>query len=295
MHRSGTSALTRVVSLLGAELPKRIMGATPGNPTGHWEPEALIRVNERMLAELGSQWYDWRNLDQRGVKRYADQIDAVIAEEYEGAELFVLKDPRISRLVPVYKAVLDRMGVETLVIICLRNPLEVAESLAKRDRLTRSFTGLVWARHMLEAEAGTRGLKRAFVEYDRLLQDWRIVVENLTVALGLEFPVEVGAVASEIGAFLDPSHRNNIETMDAIFASPELDDWVKATYAALQNIVENPDGREARSTLDRIRRECDHAAAVVGKSVMGQITADRGEIIQLRRDQERLREELKNF
>lgn len=281
MHRSGTSAITRVLNLLGAELPKRILGATPSNPTGHWEPEPLIRLNERMLADLGSQWYDFRSLDHRAAQRYADQIEAVIAEEFTDAELFVLKDPRISRLVPVYKAVLDRMDVETLAVICLRNPLEVAESLAKRDRLTVSFSGIVWARHMLEAEIGTRGVKRAFVDYARLLQDWRAVVDSLTAALGPAFPIEVGSVAAEIGAFLDPSHRNHVATTDAL--TPDLDDWVKATYAALLDVAENPADREALSTLDRIRRECDLASTVVGRSAMGQIAADRRELIRLRR------------
>ncbi len=50
MHRSGTSALTRVLSLLGAALPQHILGAGPGNETGHWEPLRLVGYHDRMLA-----------------------------------------------------------------------------------------------------------------------------------------------------------------------------------------------------------------------------------------------------
>ena len=53
MHRSGTSALTRVLSLAGASLPKRLYNETIGNPTGHWEPARMIEINDEMLAALG--------------------------------------------------------------------------------------------------------------------------------------------------------------------------------------------------------------------------------------------------
>ncbi|VAW15575.1 hypothetical protein MNBD_ALPHA12-1015, partial [hydrothermal vent metagenome] len=64
MHRSGTSALTRVLSLAGATLPKRLLGSSDdSNPTGHWEPNILIEYHDKMLAELDSCWHDWRALN----------------------------------------------------------------------------------------------------------------------------------------------------------------------------------------------------------------------------------------
>ena len=36
MHRSGTSALTRVLSIAGAKLPASLMDAGKGNNGGHW-------------------------------------------------------------------------------------------------------------------------------------------------------------------------------------------------------------------------------------------------------------------
>lgn len=65
-HRSGASALARVLSLLGAALPKNLpfMGP-PGNETGHWEPERLIKYPDQLMAECGSTWQDWRRLPFR--------------------------------------------------------------------------------------------------------------------------------------------------------------------------------------------------------------------------------------
>ena len=56
--RSGTSALTRVLSLCGAALPAGLLGATAQNPRGCWEPRAAIHLNEAILRRHGSSAYD---------------------------------------------------------------------------------------------------------------------------------------------------------------------------------------------------------------------------------------------
>ena len=58
MHRSGTSALTRVLSLCGGTLPQRIIGPNLDNPTGYWEPPEIVDIHNEMLAAAGSSWDD---------------------------------------------------------------------------------------------------------------------------------------------------------------------------------------------------------------------------------------------
>ena len=36
MHRSGTSAVTRLLTLAGATPPRELMPANPDNPQGYW-------------------------------------------------------------------------------------------------------------------------------------------------------------------------------------------------------------------------------------------------------------------
>jgi len=102
MHRSGTSALTRMLSLLGAHLPEHLLGANPTNKAGHWEPERLVNLHDQMLGEAGSCWYDWRAFDPAALPpgrldHYRAEITRIISEEYGEAPLIVLKDPRICR------------------------------------------------------------------------------------------------------------------------------------------------------------------------------------------------------
>ena len=66
MHRSGTSAITRIFNLMGAEPPKQLLDAGPSNEAGHWEPERLVLLHDQMLEEAGSSWRDcglstWHN------------------------------------------------------------------------------------------------------------------------------------------------------------------------------------------------------------------------------------------
>ncbi|MEI9983900.1 MAG: hypothetical protein WDN69_12225 [Aliidongia sp.] len=55
MHRSGTSALTRVLGLCGADLPGRLIEADPAtNERGFWEPRELVALHDEVLGAAGS-------------------------------------------------------------------------------------------------------------------------------------------------------------------------------------------------------------------------------------------------
>ena len=55
MHRSGTSAVTRMLSLLGSDLPQHLMPAVQNdNARGFWESQRLADLHDEMLAEAGS-------------------------------------------------------------------------------------------------------------------------------------------------------------------------------------------------------------------------------------------------
>ena len=58
MSRSGSSALARFISLCGASLPERLLGCHDSNPKGHWEPLDALELNELILAEHGTNYFD---------------------------------------------------------------------------------------------------------------------------------------------------------------------------------------------------------------------------------------------
>jgi hypothetical protein len=62
MHRSGTSAVARVLSILGADLPKDLLPPAGDNPRGFWESHELMALHDELLAAAGSSWDDWTRL-----------------------------------------------------------------------------------------------------------------------------------------------------------------------------------------------------------------------------------------
>ena len=60
MHRSGTSALTKTLSILGADLPRNLMPPMKGNnDKGFWESKDLEGIHDSLLESAGSMWDDW--------------------------------------------------------------------------------------------------------------------------------------------------------------------------------------------------------------------------------------------
>lgn len=214
MHRSGTSALTRTVNLLGAATPQTLMGATSNNLRGHWESKPIVDLNDEILAACGHRWYSRQRIAvcasevvrARGMwSRLRDTLES----EFGAASTVVLKDPRISRLVPLYRDVLDELGYATEAVLTLRNPLEVAQSLARRDQMEPRRAIGVWMRYTLDAERGTRGLPRALVVYEELLADWRAATSRMKQHLGGFWPEVSAEAAADIDAFLTPELRHH--------------------------------------------------------------------------------------
>ena len=121
MHRSGTSALTRVLNLLGCDLPKTLMGANKTNEAGHWESLPICRLNDEILSSAGSNWHDWLAFNpgwysSPRAAEYKEKALALLEEEFGQSRLFVLKDPRICRFAPFWLDVLETAGVKPVVI-----------------------------------------------------------------------------------------------------------------------------------------------------------------------------------
>jgi hypothetical protein len=273
MHRSGTSALARVLSLMGAALPRHLMGSGSGNETGHWEPQRLVEYNNKLFAELGSSWDDWRALDlARLTVRRRDEIRSevteIISADFPEKPLFVLKDPRICRIAPLVLDALDNAGTETFSILAVRNPLEVAESLQRRaeywsPELTRADAGLLWLRHVLDAEAATRHRSRGFISYDSLLSDWKGALTALTQQIVIPWPYTPDEVAGQVDQFLAPEQRHHRRTSEEVVLDPVLRHWVSEAYAALLVLERNPLSEAALERLARIRTEFDRVAPIM--------------------------------
>ena len=302
MHRSGTSALTRVVSLLGAQLPRHLYPAGLGNETGHWEPEPAVRLNDDMLRSAGTDvnalWdsnTDW--LASPLVRSFIRKCKQVIEDEYGDEPLFVLKDPRISLFMPVWSAALDELEIAHHTIICFRNPTEVAQSLATRQTSVFPYEawdldrgGLLWLRYLLAAERHSRCGSRTFCDYAQLLNDWRGTMQRLGNAFGLAWPRWSPAVENEIDGFLRPELQHQRAISDGSRGGP-WQDLIQPLHEVLLTEIE-----PQPHLFDSIARDYCRAIQIFGRhlaelnmknAALGMAAAERGIVetaVQTERD-----------
>lgn len=308
MHRSGTSALARILSLLGCDLPNTLMPPGPANPRGHWESSAFMALNDEILRSAGSRWDDWLEFnpqwyDSPVAPGFVQRGLDVLNKEFGTSPLFVLKDPRNCRLSRLWFDVLDRAEVEPLVVIPLRNPLEVSASIEARDGVHGDLATLVWLRHVLDAEHGSRGRRRVFLTYEDLLDNWAAVADRLQHALGLSWPRFTALTGQDVDAFIDQDSRHHVRSNDSVLANPMISQWVREADRILTKWAASGEDQEEYPLLDQIRQHLNDAGpafarltyTVAGerqknRELRGIITAKDGELVQLQEQVTALKE-----
>lgn len=274
MHRSGTSAVTRFLNLLGAALPDQLLEAVAdNNASGFWESRDIQLINDQLLEDLDSRWDDWRQLpapDQAALSGnpQVQELAELLRAQFDGIDVCVLKDPRICRLLPWWQQVLNQAGRRVVAVLPLRHPLEVAASLQRRDGFSREKSVLLWLRHVLDAERGSRAWPRIFMPYDALLRDWRAWPQPLADGLGLQLGPVNDETAGQISTFLNPAQRHHqLDSAAVRTLTPRLADWTERTLAALAGLDRHASNDAALSALDEISAELAELEAVVSPAL----------------------------
>lgn len=190
MHRSGTSALTGLLKLLGVELGKQLMEPLADNPKGFFENQRVYALNEEILKHFGSRWDDpflcghnW--LQHKNTVPFQKEVEAFLEQEFAESTLFSIKDPRISILFPLWKKACLERDIQPVCILPVRHPMEVARSLEARDGFSLNKGLNLWMNHSLTAERVTRGCSRLFLSFNQLVNEPEGVVERLIETFGL--------------------------------------------------------------------------------------------------------------
>jgi hypothetical protein len=244
MFRSGTSALTRVLSLSGAALPPAMMGAGQGNPRGFWEPRRAVFLNDGILRAQGSSstdprihHYEPRAKDFAAVRDYLRGLPP--------APVTVIKDLQISVLSDLWFSAARAAGFNVAAAICVRHPQEVIESTDKVSlRPQSTLSAALWLKYSLLAEQRTRGVPRVFVDYAYLLDDWRRQVARVSAALSVDLSPDEAAVED----FLRPGDRHQVASADC--PAPFGLRWPERVYGQLR-LAAGDEGFD-RGELDRV-------------------------------------------
>ncbi|OQW94028.1 MAG: hypothetical protein BWK79_08015 [Beggiatoa sp. IS2] len=207
MHRSGTSAVARILNLMGAYFaPERMeLPATKANPKGYWERRDVVNLDEDLLNALGVTWDKISQFDSKQVPMVCKKFELLGQEIILGLDAhrpWMLKDPRMCLLLPFWLPLLE-------IPICVyvyRDPIQIAQSLKKRDDLSIQVGIALWEKYSLQALIDSARLPRILVSYHDLIARPLDTVKSLYDSLqaqgiqGLRLPSE-----RELFAFIEPS------------------------------------------------------------------------------------------
>ncbi|PVY79090.1 hypothetical protein C8D92_101296 [Tamilnaduibacter salinus] len=186
MHRSGTSAICRLLDNAGVDFGTNLIPPGDDNPLGFWEDRDFIGMNEELLGSvdawqrvvlptLGSS-EQWQRKAKTFLARWLDNRSS-------GAAAVGLKDPRVSRTLEQWLPFLKRPQV----LFVVRNPLSVAHSLNRRDGMSVEYGLALWFVYNFEAFKALQDHCVAFqvVNYDLLMGGDTDQKEQIQNFLGL--------------------------------------------------------------------------------------------------------------
>jgi len=212
MHRSGTSALAGALEALGFEIGPEadVMPADDGNPEGYFELLSVVRANDDLLAHFGGRWdsppdfaSDWT--EDAVALEFVESARVLVGELFE-SDGYLLKDPRISILLPLWRKVTDD---QDCAIVIVRDPLEVAASLSRRNGLP-TLTGLaLWAAYNRAMLRDLRGARVHICSYTDLIENPRAVLADMVQSLRAWGQLSEDADLARAFASIRPELRRN--------------------------------------------------------------------------------------
>lgn len=265
MHRSGTSLVSRIVNLLGFSvgLDAHLMAPEECNPKGFWEHTQITSINEEILSRLGGSWHQppsffegWESEASFGDLR--QKARSVIEADFGNVDSWSWKDPRGCLTLPFWQRLLPHM----IYVIILRNPVDVALSLKKRDQFSLEKGIDLWLKHVTFALRYTSAQPRIFLFYEDLLRDLDSELDRLAQFLNVVDAWKRQDTRDEIRSFKDALLCHHQTSLIDVIDNPALAFSAKALYLVISTYVRTcRDDSIVTARLEReIQQALDHFA-----------------------------------
>lgn len=223
MHRSGTSAASRIINMMGAYFapPGMEIPAHSDNPKGFWERKDAMAINDQLLALQDCAWNKvggWRFENQPPVPYELQQRMQGLIDSLDDRGTWFLKDPRMCLTLPSWLPALRR----PVAVAVFRHPGEIALSLQTRNQMKLRYALALWEYYAVGLLNSTMRMPRISVQHTDLINR---PVKTAEVLLAQLHRVGADALsmpaAEDIRGFIDKNlHRERSETKATPALSP---------------------------------------------------------------------------
>lgn len=265
MHRSGTSMLAQLLARSGVHLghPHELLQSQPeDNPDGYWENIAGLQLNEEILQRLGGSWRAVPALPQGWETRpefelFPHRMHGVFPPNAAQPQAF--KDPRTTLTLRLWQ----RAYPQARLVVCLRNPIEVAYSLGSglnqfRD-LTFQEAFTLWQTYYEILLRTIQPADALWVHYESLLLDPHAALSRILNHIGV---TRTSAEIQSAVTIVKTGHRHHAIPNDLVHG-----DYPSAAVAQYYNYLATFCGDDWRAYLSDPQRQYPIARAYLQTTV----------------------------
>jgi hypothetical protein len=237
MHRSGTSLIARMVNLLGVDFgpERRMLPPQPDNPKGFWEYIPFVMLNERILDRYGGRWHAppdlppgwWRGLGSLDLRLRAHYY---ALRDFRHSALWGWKDPRACLTLPFWRNLYPQMTA----VICFRNPVDVAASLERRERIPIAQGLRLWELYTRGALEHSIGCPRVVISYEDAVREPLESLHRIHRLILLDGGQDrITAAAARLEDAVDGGGQHYATPASDVLADESTTETVRALYAEL--------------------------------------------------------------
>lgn len=207
MHRSGTSAISGLLNKCDLSLGPNdnlLFKNAPlsENQKGHFENQSVVYINEIILKTANGSW---SNLPSQKTINDKGEINREriihFANTFPGA---LVKDPRLCLTINIWKKYCKRIKN---IVICVRHPLGVANSLKERDNIPIAQGVQLWYDYNTMLINNIKNFPAVIVNYDNLSHHLHDDLYSIIKILGITITKK--EMIKKIEGFFDTSLNHN--------------------------------------------------------------------------------------
>ncbi len=283
-HRSGTSVLTRLLHAAGLYLGSEsdLMPPRPDNPDGFWENLRFVQLNDEILNAVGAAWdlpplasENFQNEDLRPIRAKA----RLLLDSFQTESSWGWKDPRTCLTLRFWLDLLP--GLKTVIIV--RNPLEVAYSMQKRNGTSYALALRLWEIYNRRLLSDSQSGERLITHYQAFFDHPQDELRRVAKFVGLD-----QQAAENAAALISSTRRHTTFSMEQLIDAGVSQQIVNLYQSLLQGAVDSVDQEEKTysSATDQLvgAQSRINSSIPNGEDVRRELATHRGDAIAHREE-----------
>ncbi len=211
---SGLSVLFTSLSITGI---KPIAGS---ENTDQLSAESIDRllfqeldISPNMVGGLPENW-----INTQAAKKTRDRIRNLLSRYLLKSGIGMITGSTLCRTLPIWIEVCEELNIEPRVIVMIRHPWEVAQSLAAIKNIELVDGHLLWLSYIRDAMRVCQNRRHTLVTYDQLVADPVTTLFRIGDELSLSWPINPWSVKTELLNLVQPDlkhcHAADLSNMD---------------------------------------------------------------------------------